>query len=278
MIFTKSSNSFIQTQAWSVIFLPGMIPGIKGNLFYCWFSSHVEDSKALYICRVDYLDNPVYHALITGDRHLAMGEGHVRYFEESVSPFAAFEGGYENGFKDLYQQLAPGRKILFATREKIDTPEGWQLQVAVGGLQFVYDHATAKADTRGLPVLLNNEHVEEMKALAMLTRPGPFDIGTIRFGHYYGILEEGRLASMTGQRLHPGNYSEISAVCTHPDFLGRGYAAILIQLQLELIIKEGRMPFLHVRDDNERAISLYERLGFRKNGVMNFYFMKRMPE
>ena len=80
---------------------------------------------------------------------------------------------------------------------------------------------------------------------------------------------------MTGQRLHPGNYSEISAVCTHPDFLCKGYAAMLIQQQLQLIGKSGRIPFLHVWDDNARAIHLYERLGFRKNGPMNFYFMKR---
>ncbi|MGZ8545692.1 MAG: GNAT family N-acetyltransferase [Flavisolibacter sp.] len=221
------------------------------------------------------LNNPVYHALVTGDKELAKGSGRVRYFDESVSPFAGIDDGYEEGFEELFRQLPEGRKILYATPQQIMVPEGWDLHVAVGGLQFVYQDPIPDIAASVLPVLLNESHIEEMIALATLTRPGPFGPGTISFGHYYGIFENGRLASMTGQRLHPGNYSEISAVCTHPDFLGKGYAAILIQQQLNLIGKTGRIPFLHVRDDNERAIQLYERLGFRVNGPMNFYFMKR---
>ena len=115
-----------------------------------------------------------------------------------------------------------------------------------------------------------------MVALARLTKPGPFDTRTIEFGHYYGFLEAGRLAAMTGQRMHVGPYSEVSAVCTHPDFLGRGYATRLIGQQLALIGAAGEMPFLHVRADNARAIAVYERLGFVANGPMNFYFLKRI--
>ncbi len=83
---------------------------------------------------------------------------------------------------------------------------------------------------------------------------------------------------MTGQRLHVYNYTEVSAVCTHPNCLGKGFAAVLIQHQLDLICKTGQIPFLHVRADNERAIALYERLAFIENGFMNFYFMKRKQQ
>ena len=71
------------------------------------------------------------------------------------------------------------------------------------------------------------------------------------------------------------DYTEVSAVCTHPDFLGRGYAQRLIQHQVNSILEEKKIPFLHVRSDNNRAIDLYERLGFVKNGNMNFYFFQR---
>ena len=80
---------------------------------------------------------------------------------------------------------------------------------------------------------------------------------------------------MTGQRLHVNNYTEISAVCTHPDHLGKGFAAALMQHQLNLILNHDQIPFLHVRAENSRAIALYERLGFKVNREMNFYFMKK---
>ena len=78
---------------------------------------------------------------------------------------------------------------------------------------------------------------------------------------------------MTGQRLHVGRYAEISAVCTHPDYLGKGYASALVQHQVNLILSHQQIPFLHVRADNSRAIAVYERLGFTMQGPMNFYFL-----
>ncbi|MDQ3279646.1 MAG: GNAT family N-acetyltransferase, partial [Bacteroidota bacterium] len=117
--------------------------------------------------------------------------------------------------------------------------------------------------------------ISSMMALAALTKPGPFGLRTIEFGHYYGIFEGEQLVAMTGQRLHPLGFTEVSAVCTHPDYAGRGYAAALVQHQVGLILRQGQTPFLHVRKDNERAIALYERLHFTFSGNMNFYFMKR---
>ena len=81
---------------------------------------------------------------------------------------------------------------------------------------------------------------------------------------------------MTGQRLHVQNCTEISAVCTHPDYAGKGYAYTLLQHQLQLILQQDQRPFLHVREDNQRAIALYQRLGFTISRSMNFYFMKRL--
>jgi predicted GNAT family acetyltransferase len=115
-----------------------------------------------------------------------------------------------------------------------------------------------------------------MIQLAKLTKPGPFGRRTIDFGNYFGIFEKDKLIAMTGQRLHVQNFTEISAVCTHPDHTGKGYANKLLQHQLQLILKQGQQPFLHVRDDNQRAITLYERMGFSISRTMNFYFMKKI--
>jgi len=212
--------------------------------------------------------------LLTGDAAFASGTEKAKFFPEEVSPFAGFEEGYHKGFEELFHLLPAGRKILYATRKLIDEPDGWQLLAGVKGLQFVASSASS-VPSELKPVPLNREHAEEMVQLAALTKPGPFHSRTIEFGHYHGFFENGKLAAMAGQRLHVGNYSEISAVCTHPDSLGKGYATALILQQIDLIRSEGRIPFLHVRDDNARAIAVYERLGFTVSGPMNFYFMKR---
>lgn len=223
----------------------------------------------------DKLFNPVFNALLSGDAHLASGTEKVKYFDEQVSPFAGFHVDNDKGFDELYGLLPSGRGIIYATPGEIGEPKGWQIKVTLKGLQFVYPPEYKVDEYPIQPVPLSAEHVEEMVQLATLTKPGPFSARTIEFGHYHGIFENNRLAAMTGQRLHVDDYTEISAVCTHPDFLGKGYAAALMRHQMKIILSQNKIPFLHVRADNSRAIALYERLGFKENRGMNFYFMKR---
>ena len=223
----------------------------------------------------DLLYNPVYNALLSGDAHLSLGTDTVKYFDEEVSPFAGFHHQYEKGFEELYNLLPPGRKILYANSQQINEPRDWKILVEIKGLQFLFTEKTIECKQHFELIPLTENNVDEMVELATLTKPGPFGTRTIEFGHYHGIFEKGKLVAMTGQRLHVNNYTELSAVCTHPDHLGKGYAAALMQHQLQLILSHDQIPFLHVRADNSRAIALYERLGFKVNREMNFYFMKR---
>lgn len=236
-----------------------------------WYESENE-----YFCVVnDLLHNPVFHALCSTDHHLSLGNERVRYFHEEVSPYAGFAEDNTTGFEELYELLPPSRRILYAKPTPVATPKGWQLQHEIRGLQFVYEGSNNIEGDFSNIVALTDQHVDEMIELVKLTKPGPFGKRTIDFGYYHGIFENGKLIAMTGQRLHAGNYTELSAVCTHPDYLGKGYASALMKHQLQLILNNGQQPFLHVRDDNERAIAVYERLGFKVSRPMNFYFMKR---
>lgn len=226
----------------------------------------------------DILYNPVFNALLSGDRHLGFGTDTVKCFDEEVSPFVGFATGNHSGFGELHELLPQDRRILYAIPEPISEPAGWEFRAQISGLQFVFPEGVVPADPSFIPVPLNESHVPEMIKLTALTKPGPFDKRTIEFGYYHGIFEDDRLAAMTGQRMHVQDHTEISAVCTHPDFLGRGYAAALLLHQLHLILSHNQRPFLHVRDDNNRAIALYERLGFKVNRPMNFYFMKKLSK
>jgi predicted GNAT family acetyltransferase len=103
----------------------------------------------------------------------------------------------------------------------------------------------------------------EMRALATLTKPGPFFSRTHELGAFVGVKVDGRLAAMAGERLRPDGFTEVSAVCAHPDFRGRGYAARLMLHVAQGIRARGETPFLHSFADNTVAISLYQALGFR---------------
>jgi ribosomal protein S18 acetylase RimI-like enzyme len=222
----------------------------------------------------DLLYNPVFNALTSGDKHLGFGNEKARAFSEDVSPFAGFADGYENGFDDLYDLFNGTRYILFATPARIGTHGKWKLIQHIEGIQMIYQGGPLSDDKPFELVPLNSSHVSEMVSLAELTKPGPFGLRTIEFGNYYGVFEDGKLVAMTGQRMHVNNYTEVSAVCTHPLYAGKGYASALVRHQVNLVLEHGQIPFLHVRGDNAGAIRVYERLGFYLSRPMNFYFLR----
>jgi predicted GNAT family acetyltransferase len=119
--------------------------------------------------------------------------------------------------------------------------------------------------------------VPEMLDLTKLTKPGPFGTRTRELGDYFGVRSGGTLAAMAGERLRLPGYTEISAVCTHPDHLGHGYASGLIEILMGRIFSRGELPFLHVRPDNARAIQVYERLGFERRVMLNVVALQREP-
>ena len=75
---------------------------------------------------------------------------------------------------------------------------------------------------------------------------------------------------MAGERLVPDGYTEVSAVCTHPDARGRGLAALLTHRVATRIRQRGDVPFLHVAEGNDGARRVYERLGFALRTPVEF--------
>jgi ribosomal protein S18 acetylase RimI-like enzyme len=221
------------------------------------------------------LDNPAWNALISGNKHLAYGSGPVRYFDRDVSPFAALEENSAENLRSLYDVL-PHAVLLFVTPAAMEFPAQWNVLQHIHGLQMVYDTAAVPDEVAAPLVPLTDEHIPQMLNLTKLTNPGPFADRTIDFGHYQGILEGEELVAMAGQRLHASNYAEVSAVCTHPDHTGKGYARQLLLSQIHRIKAASEIPFLHVRYDNHRAIKVYEGLGFATRREVHFYVLKKV--
>jgi len=221
------------------------------------------------------LDNPAWSALISGNKSFVNGNDTVKYFAREVSPFVALKENSAENFLILYNLIESDRTVLLISPAQIELPNQWNLLQCISGLQMVYEGDILPFETVPELVPLTDAHIPQMLALIKLTNPGPFAERTIDFGHYYGIFDSGKLVAMTGQRLHAFEYAEVSAVCTHPDHLGKGYARRLIINQINRIKAAGETPFLHVRHDNDRAVKVYKDLGFKKRTAIYYYVMKK---
>ncbi|MCC8426847.1 GNAT family N-acetyltransferase [Mucilaginibacter sp. UR6-11] len=220
------------------------------------------------------LDNPAYNALATGNKSLARGSEQIKYFDKEVGAFIGFKENSACNFEFLHDDADYDNVAIFISPIEIEIPQQWQVLNEIKCLQMIYDGGAMAIDDTGL-VALTEEHVPQMLELTRLTNPGPFASRTIDFGHYRGVFEGDKLIAMAGQRMFPLPYAEISAVCTHPDHTGKGYAKLLLQYHINRIIAEGNIPFLHVRCDNQRAIKVYESMGFINRRKMHFYVLKK---
>jgi ribosomal protein S18 acetylase RimI-like enzyme len=219
------------------------------------------------------LDTPAWSALNTHNSALANGNDEVKYFDREVSPFFGLRENSEANFQTLYDIIPHNGPLLLVANTETEIPAQWKVLNTIPGIQMVHHGQGGPINSVSPLVPLTEQHVPQMLALTKLTNPGPFAAGTINFGHYHGIFDGDKLVAMAGQRLHAGNYAEISAVCTHPDYLGRGYARQLLQYQINRIKAAGETPFLHVRDNNHRAIEVYKSLGFETRTAIYFYVM-----
>lgn len=129
-------------------------------------------------------------------------------------------------------------------------------------LQLVAENPKPLATIQEEIIALTTKDVPQMLELTKMTNPGPFAERTIEFSNYKGIFDGEQLVAMAGHRMHPGQYIEISAICTHPDHLGKGYGSALTLYHAHQILAKGNIPFLHVRQGNENAIRLYQKSGF----------------
>ncbi|QKJ31992.1 GNAT family N-acetyltransferase [Mucilaginibacter mali] len=220
------------------------------------------------------LDNPAWSALLSGNKNLALGTDAVKYFDAEVSPFVGFAENNAESFRALYDMVPGTSPRGFISPVEMKIPAGWRILAKIKCPQMIFGgKATPTGNANIIPLTL--EHVPPMLALTKLTNPGPFAQRTIEFGHYTGIFAGDQLVAMAGQRMHAFNYAEISAVCTHPDHLGKGYARQLLLHQAARIQAAGNVPYLHVRDDNERAIKVYEGIGFVTRRHIYFYIIQK---
>jgi GNAT superfamily N-acetyltransferase len=112
---------------------------------------------------------------------------------------------------------------------------------------------------------------DDMFNLVTKVQPGYYQPDTYQLGRYFGIRQEGQLVAIAGERIRLEGLTEISAVCTDPAYTGRGYAQQLTAHVCQVNLEQGITPFLHTLTTNQRAIRLYEYLGFKQRRVISFW-------
>jgi ribosomal protein S18 acetylase RimI-like enzyme len=228
------------------------------------------------------LDNPIWTALTTCQAHFAESGTLARRFPNDVTSLGAFPEPSAECYDSLASILGDAKATGVFYDFPAEPPKGWTVLGGAPLLQMLHsgaDRMPSGNDRTKLSEIqpLAASHAPEMLALAQLTKPGPFGLRTRELGTYIGIRQAGKLAAMAGERLHVPGFTEVSAVCTHPDFLSRGYAGTLMLALMRNIYDRGEVPFLHVREDNTRAIALYERIGFKPRVLLHYRVMHR-PE
>jgi ribosomal protein S18 acetylase RimI-like enzyme len=206
------------------------------------------------------LDNIVWHALSGPQRKFSVGTDEIRRFAPGFSPIIGFPNSERPDFNALVPFCEPGEHF-YCGEWSGPAPDGWQIEEGSTMFRMIWEGSVPSDDADGA-VQLGPEHAAQALELATLTRPGPFGLRTIELGDYFGFFEGDRLLAMGGERFYAGSYREISGVCTHPDFQGRGFARRLMNKLIRRQIQRNETPFLHVMRDNTVARDLYKRMGF----------------
>lgn len=221
------------------------------------------------------LNNPIWSALTSAQSHFALGGANAKRYPAEVAPFVAVPEPSDAAAQALAELVTAGETVnIVGISPKLDA--GWELLGTGNIVQMVWrqDASAPSVDTTGIATL-GKADIDDMLALTALVFPGYFRVRTPEMGEYFGLRQGLHLAAMSGERMKLHGFEEISAVCTHPDHTGRGYAARLISHIVAKHLQRGVTPFLHVNESNARARSLYARLGFEDRASLPLWLLRR---
>jgi predicted GNAT family acetyltransferase len=219
------------------------------------------------------LDNPIWTALNTSQAHFAELSALARKFQADIGPLAGFEEPSRESYKSLGKLVRIGTGaglFLEASANQADVESaGFTIVEQDSLLQMIYSDCKLPVPKIDF-VQMTAADSPVMLALATMMKPGPFGTRTHELGNFIGVRREGQLVAMAGERMRMPGYSEISAVCTHPNHNGHGYATALMVELIGRICGRNETPILHVRSSNRHAIGLYRRIGFADRRHFDF--------
>ena len=212
--------------------------------------------------------------MTTTQRALAEGDARARRYATDVTPFADMPDLSAENFAALAALMSPTDIAVLFTPEAVKAPAEFKIVLAETGEQMIGTPVETPANGVDI-VTLGAGDVPDMIELTELTKPGPFYARTHELGTFLGIRADGQLVAMTGERMKPAHYTEMTAVCVHPSHRGRGYGQMLLSAISRGILSRGEIPFLHVFTSNHSAIALYRRQGMEIRRRLHVTVLKK---
>lgn len=220
------------------------------------------------------LKNPVWYALNETHKKFLIEYDGVKFYNPEVCTFGAFKNTSKtaealNAYAKVYESF------FLVTEESvpiIDTNHV-VLNRKIEGVQMVLDKLIDNEITETI-VPLTHKHLDEIYDLVWLVMPGYYQKRTFDMGDYYGIFKDGKLVSITGQRMQTNHFIEVSAVVTHPNYMRQGLAKQLVVYVTKEILKANKQAILHTTKGNP-AIALYKKLGYKLTRDMNWWYFHR---
>jgi len=208
------------------------------------------------------LDNIMWNCMSGPHAKFAVGAGDVRRYAPGFSPIVGCRDPERPDFGTLANYCQPGESFYIDIWSGV-APDGWQIERESRMFKMIWDAPAPPEDAALDAVELDARHAPQALELARLTNPGPFGIRTRELGEYFGYFDGDRLIAMAGERMCAGDLHEVSGICTHPEYQGRGLARKLTLKLVHRQLRRGKTPFLHVMGHNTPARALYAKMGFR---------------
>lgn len=225
------------------------------------------------------LDNPAWEALNSLHANFAYGTNEAKRYRYDVLPFTGCKDGEKGSMITLDDFIARDESFYIIGEVLPVLPARWAVEYELPCAQMVLKKAggipPAVTGNAAVAEQLGGNNANEMFDLINTVQPGYYNTGTRLLGSYLGIRQEGRLVAMAGERMRLPGFSELSAICTLTGYTGRGYAQQLIAELCQLHAKNNIVSFLHVALTNQRAIGLYEHMGFYQRRTIIFRKMKK---
>ncbi|MFK7933285.1 MAG: GNAT family N-acetyltransferase [Saprospiraceae bacterium] len=215
------------------------------------------------------LDNPAWHSLNETHENFSLNYNAVKFYDPKYCPFGGCSD--TNNATQGIGKYANQTDSFFIIGERPLLPDSLTLKRNLVCNQMVLQAPINLALQEEIVLLKTEKQRQNLLELVNLVQPGYFRNNTPDLGNYVGIYQDDKLVAASGERMKMNDFTEISAIVTHPEYTRRGYAKQLIKHTTDQVFQANKTPYLHVLESNVHAIRLYEKLGFQTRRKISFW-------